>query len=280
MTEPGRRGDAPAADPKTMESTAHRRIAALVEYDGTDYAGWQAQAHARSLQEDVEAAIGFVAGAAAAVTCAGRTDAGVHALGQVIHFDTAAARSPRAWVLGANTRLPPAIALKWAAEVAPDFHARHTAVRRVYRYQIVNSSARSALRRLRSAWIHRPLDLSAMSAAAQVLIGEHDFSAFRSVECQSKSAVRRIEEIKVERREDCVGIEIAANAFLHHMVRNIVGTLLEVQEEPDAPAAMRRVLESRDRRRAGMTAPACGLYLWRVEYPAIHGIPAPEGRFC
>lgn len=282
MTEPGRRGDAPAADAEATEgsSTAHRRIAALVEYDGTDYAGWQTQAHARSLQEDVEAAIGFVAGAPVAVTCAGRTDAGVHAVGQVIHFDTAAARRPRAWVLGANTRLPPAIALKWAAEVAPDFHARHTAVKRVYRYHIVNSSARSALRRLRSAWIHRPLDPSAMRAAAQVLIGEHDFSAFRSVECQSKSATRRIEEIKVERHGDCVDIEIAANAFLHHMVRNIVGTLLEVQEESDAAAAMRRVLESRDRRRAGMTAPACGLYLWRVEYPAIHGIPAPEGRFC
>jgi tRNA pseudouridine38-40 synthase len=261
-------------------SAAHRRIAALVEYDGTDYAGWQSQAHARSLQDEVEAAIGFVAGSSVSVTCAGRTDAGVHALGQVVHFDTPALRSPRAWVLGANTRLPPAIALQWAGEVAPDFHARHSALKRVYRYLILNSSARSALRRLRSAWIHRALDLSAMSAAAQALVGEHDFSAFRSVECQSKSAVRRIETITVERSGDSVCIEIAANAFLHHMVRNIVGTLLEVQEGPDPRAAIRRILESRDRRQAGMTVPACGLYLWRVEYPPVHAIPAPEGRFC
>jgi tRNA pseudouridine38-40 synthase len=259
---------------------ALRRIAALVEYDGTDYAGWQSQAHARSVQEEVESAIGFVAGAAVSVTCAGRTDAGVHAVGQVIHFDTAALRTPRAWVLGANTRLPPAVALQWAGEVAPDFHARHTAVRRVYRYHIVNSSARPALKRLRSAWIHRSLDIEAMNAAARILLGEHDFSAFRSIECQSKSAIRRIERIGIERAGDGVCVEIAANAYLHHMVRNIVGTLLEVQEGPDAPGAMRRILESRDRRSAGMTAPACGLYLWRVDYPAVHAIPALDGRFC
>jgi tRNA pseudouridine38-40 synthase len=258
-------------------SEALRRIAALVEYDGTDYAGWQAQAHARSLQEDVESAIGFVAGAAVSVTCAGRTDAGVHAVGQVIHFDTPALRTPRAWVLGANTRLPSAIALQWAGEVPPDFHARHTALRRVYRYHILNSSARSALRRLRCAWIHRPLDLAAMGRAAQTLVGEHDFSAFRSVECQSKSTVRRIERIAIERAGEAVRIEVAANAYLHHMVRNIVGTLLEVQAEPDAEGAMRRILESRDRRLAGMTAPACGLYLWRVEYPGAYAIPAPSG---
>jgi tRNA pseudouridine38-40 synthase len=254
---------------------APRRIAALVEYDGTDYAGWQSQAHARSLQDDVESALGFVAGVPVSVTCAGRTDAGVHAVGQVIHFDTTASRTPRAWILGANTRLPPAVALQWAGEVASDFHARHTALRRVYRYQIVNSSARSALRHARSAWIHRPLDLAAMNAAAEILVGEHDFSAFRSVECQSKSPVRRIERIVIERAGDAVRIEIAANAYLHHMVRNIVGTLLEVQAQPDAAASMRRILESRDRRRAGMTAPACGLYLWRVEYPDVYAIPAP-----
>jgi tRNA pseudouridine38-40 synthase len=256
---------------------ALRRIAALVEYDGTDYAGWQTQAHARSLQAEVESALGFVAGAPVSVTCAGRTDAGVHALGQVIHFDTTAMRTPRAWVLGANTRLPPAIALQWAGEVAPDFHARHTALRRVYRYHILNSSARSALRRLRSAWIHRPLDLEAMEAAAGTLLGEHDFSAFRSVECQSKSTVRRVERIAIERIGDTVRIEMTANAYLHHMVRNIVGTLLDVQDGPDAAGAMRRILESRDRRLAGMTAPASGLYLWRVDYPETYAIPAPSG---
>jgi tRNA pseudouridine38-40 synthase len=256
-----------------------RRIAALVEYDGSDYAGWQSQAHAKSLQDEVEHALSFVAGAPVAVVCAGRTDAGVHAVGQVIHFDTPAARTPRAWVLGANTRLPPAVALQWAGEVAADFHARHTALRRIYRYHILNSSARSALERLRSAWIHRPLDAEAMHGAAQALIGERDFSAFRSVECQSKTPVRRIESIEVRRDGNCVLLEIAANGYLHHMVRNIVGTLLDVQAAPDPCGAMRRILEGRDRRLAGATAPAAGLYLWRVEYPALHGIPAPDGRF-
>jgi tRNA pseudouridine38-40 synthase len=256
------------------------RIAALLEYDGSDYAGWQSQAHAKSLQDPVEAALGFVAGAPVAVVCAGRTDAGVHAVGQVIHFDTEASRTPRAWVLGANTRLPPDIALQWAGEVAQDFHARHTALRRIYRYHILNSSARSALRRLRAAWIHRSLDVAAMRAAAQALLGEHDFSAFRSVECQSKSPTRRVERISVEPDREGLCIEISANAYLHHMVRNIVGTLLELQGESDPSEAMRRILASRDRRLAGATAPAAGLYLWRVEYPAVHAIPAPAERFC
>lgn len=257
-----------------------RRVAALVEYDGTEYAGWQSQAHAVGLQEAVEQALGFVAGAAVSATCAGRTDAGVHAVGQVIHFDTRATRSARAWVLGANTRLSPAIALKWAGEVSPEFHARHEAVRRVYRYYILNSSARSALQRTRSAWIPRPIDAAAMHQAAQSLIGEHDFSAFRSVECQSKSCRRRVERIDVRRSRDWVQVEIAANAYLHHMVRNIVGTLVDAQREGDPAAHLRRILESRDRRLAGPTAPASGLYLWRVDYPPRFAIPAPEEPFC
>ena len=282
MTDPGRRGDAPADDlrPAAIEPASAGRWAALLEYDGSAYAGWQSQAHAKSLRDKVEAALSFVAGAPVAVVCAGRTDAGVHALGQVIHFDTAARRTPRAWVLGANTRLPPDISLQWAGEVAPDFHARHTALRRIYRYHILNRSARSALAHLRSTWIHRPLDADAMRTAAQVLLGEHDFSAFRSVECQSKSKMRRVERISVVEDRDSLCIEISANAYLHHMVRNIVGTLLEVQSERDPQAAMRRILESRERRLAGPTAPAAGLYLCRVEYPAGYAIPAPNGRFC
>jgi tRNA pseudouridine38-40 synthase len=282
MTDPGRRGDAPAGDPRPapIESGSAPRVAALLEYDGSAYAGWQSQAHAKSLQETVEAALAFVAGARVAAVCAGRTDAGVHALGQVIHFDTTARRTARAWVLGANTRLPPDISLQWAGEVAPDFHARHTALRRIYRYHILNRSARSALAALRATWIHRPLDVDAMRTAAQVLLGEHDFSAFRSVECQSKSSRRRVERISVEQDRESLCIEISANAYLHHMVRNIVGTLLEVQSDRDPQGAMRRVLESRDRRLAGATAPAAGLYLWRVEYPPVHAIPAPNGRFC
>jgi tRNA pseudouridine38-40 synthase len=199
----------------------------------------------------------------------------VHATGQVIHFDTTAERTARAWVLGANTRLSPAIALQWAGEVTMGFHARHTATRRIYRYCILNRSARSALQRSRAAWLHRPLDAAAMHAAAQVLIGEHDFSAFRSVECQSKTPVRRVQRIDVRREGDYLWLEIEANAYLHHMVRNIVGTLVALQGETDPPAAMAQVLEQGERRLAGATAPAAGLYLWRVEYPAVYGIPAP-----
>ena len=181
-----------------------RRVAAIVEYDGSNFAGWQSQPHAPSVQDAVQAALGFVAGHPVIAVCAGRTDTGVHATGQVIHFDTAAVRTPRAWVLGANTKLPPSIALQWAGEVSTGFHARHAAVRRIYRYCILNRSARSALQRTRSAWIHRPLDAGAMHAAAQVLIGEHDFSAVRSAECQSKTPVRRLERIAVERAGDAV----------------------------------------------------------------------------
>ena len=257
-----------------------RRIAAIVEYDGSDYAGWQSQVHAASIQDAVQDAVAFVAGHPVVAICAGRTDAGVHATGQVIHFDTSAERTPRAWVLGANTKLPPAIALQWAGEVSPGFHARHTALRRVYRYYILNCGARPALHRMRTAWIHRALDVQAMHRAAQALLGEHDFSAFRSVECQSKSSVRRVESVLVQRAGDSVWMEIVANAYLHHMVRNIVGTLLEVQREADPFSAMGRILARGERRLAGATAPAAGLYLWRVEYPPTHGIPAPERRFC
>jgi tRNA pseudouridine38-40 synthase len=219
-----------------------------------------------------------VAGHPILAICAGRTDAGVHAVGQVVHFDTHAERTPRAWVLGANTKLAPSIALQWAGEVTGGFHARHKAVRRIYRYAILNRSARSALHRTRAAWIHRPLDATAMQEAAQALIGEHDFSAFRSVECQSPSAIRRVDAIEVTREGDYVWVQISANADLHHMVRNIVGTLMDVQGESDPRAAMARVLAGADRRYAGATAPAAGLYLWRVEYPRDFGIPVPEAQ--
>ncbi len=253
-----------------------RRIAAIVEYDGTDFAGWQSQAHCAAIQDIVERAISFVAGHEVAAICAGRTDSGVHAVGQVIHFDTRADRAPRAWVLGANTRLPPSIALQWAGPVDAGFHARHSAIRRTYRYCILNRSARSALHRERAAWIHRPLDADAMQAAAQVLLGEHDFSAFRSKECQSKSRIRRVLSAQVQRDGDYLWLEITANAYLHHMVRNIVGTLIAVQEAADPAGAMAAILEGGDRRAAGATAPAAGLYLWQVVYAEMHAIPAPD----
>jgi len=261
-------------------SGARRRVAAVVEYDGSAYAGWQFQAHAPSIQEAVQRALRFVAGHAVDVVCAGRTDAGVHAVGQVVHFETPAQRTGRAWVLGANTRLPRSIALQWAGEVDPGFHARYSAIRRTYRYCIVNRSARSALAAARAAWIHRPLDAEAMDRAVQALLGEHDFSAFRAAECQSASAVRRVESARVARDGDCVWIELAANAFLHHMVRNIVGTLLEAQAAADPFAAMAAVLAARNRNAAGMTAPAAGLYLWRVDYPPAFAIPAARAAAC
>ena len=250
-----------------------RRVAALVEYDGTGYAGWQSQAQALSIQDAVEAALSFVAGHRIIAICAGRTDKGVHAVGQVIHFETQSSRTPRAWVLGANTRLPPDIALRWAGEVADTFHARHDAVRREYRYCILNRSERSALQRLRASWVPKRLDVEAMHAAAQALIGEYDFSAFRSVECQSKTPIREVHEISVRREADLVWLIINANAYLHHMVRNIVGTLIEAQLEADPEAFVSQVLKSRDRREAGFTAPPEGLYLWRVQYPDGVGIP-------
>ena len=256
---------------------AGRRVAAVVEYDGTDFAGWQSQDHAPSIQDAVQRALGFVAGHPVEVSCAGRTDSGVHALAQVVHFDTTAVRRSRSWVLGANTRLPPTIALLWAGEVSPEFHARHSAQRREYRYCILNRSARSALQRRHATWIHRAIDLQAMQLAANVLLGRHDFTAFRATECQSKTPVRNIDTLQLSQAGDYIWIRIVANAFLHHMVRNIVGTLLAVQEAADPAAAMRRILEGCDRRLAGMTAPAAGLYLWRVEYAANHAIPAPEG---
>jgi tRNA pseudouridine38-40 synthase len=255
---------------------AHR-VAAIVEYDGTEYAGWQSQIHSASIQDAVQAALSFVAGHPIIAICAGRTDRGVHAVGQVIHFDTTALRTPRAWVLGANTRLSAAIALQWAGEVVADFHARHRASRRVYRYIILNRSERSALHHTRVAWMHRPLDAERMHEAAQVLIGEHDFSAFRSIECQSKTPVRRIDSIEVKRTGDYVFLDFTANAYLHHMVRNIVGTLIESQADSDPKGKMAEVLTGRDRRLAGFTAPPSGLYLWRVVYPPTFGIPSAPG---
>jgi len=253
------------------------RIAIGVEYDGTAYEGWQAQSSGRTLQQLIERALGGVAAEPVTLVCAGRTDAGVHALGQVAHFDTAAQRSGRAWVLGTNSALAADVSVSWARPVAAHFHARYSAEARTYRYLILNRLARSGLCATRAAWIHRSLDHVRMGEAAGALLGEHDFSAFRSAECQARSPVRRMERLTVARHGDWIQIEATANAFLHHMMRNIAGLLIAIGTAEAAPAWAREVLEGRDRRRNAATAPAAGLYLQSVRYPAAFDLPEAPG---
>ncbi|HVP32932.1 MAG TPA: tRNA pseudouridine(38-40) synthase TruA [Steroidobacteraceae bacterium] len=251
------------------------RIAVGIEYDGSAFAGWQSQQSLRTVQGAIERALAAVAAEPVSATCAGRTDAGVHARAQVAHFDTHAERSPRSWILGANSEAPPDVAVLWAQPVPAHFHARYCAAGRVYRYLILNRTARSALSAARAAWVRRPLDAAAMAQAAAQLIGEHDFSAFRSAECQAKSPIRRLTRLAVERHGDWIVIEAVANAFLHHMVRNLAGLLIAVGKGDERPEWARTVLEGRDRTRSAATAPAGGLYLWEVRYPAAFALPPP-----
>jgi len=252
------------------------RIACAVEYDGAGYSGWQRQEHARSVQESVEKALSFVADHPVDVSCAGRTDAGVHATRQVIHFDTAAPRSERSWLLGANANLPDDVRITCVQPVDDGFHARFSARARSYRYVILNSDVPSALLRRRVTWEHRPLDVAAMRRAARCLIGEHDFSSFRAVACQAKSPVRTIHRLALARSGQLVYLDVQANAFLHHMVRNIAGVLISVGRG-DRPAGwVEEVLHHRDRTRGGITAPADGLYLVGVAYPPTFGLAADE----
>lgn len=252
------------------------RFAVGLEYDGSAYAGWQIQASAASIQSVAEQAFGRVADHPIALTCAGRTDAGVHAVGQVAHFDSEAVRTVRAWALGANTHLPGDVCVLWAHEVPGEFHARYAAIARSYRYVILNRGSRPALSRHRVCWVHRPLDAQRMQSAAAHLVGEHDFSAFRAAECQSRTPIRRMDSIVVTRSAEHILIDVTANAFLHHMVRNIAGVLIEIGAGEAEPEWARKVLESRDRAAGGVTAPAGGLYLMRVDYPSAFGLPAPR----
>ncbi len=249
------------------------RIALGVEYDGTDFLGWQRLSHGASVQATLERALTFVADQPVDVVCAGRTDAGVHARCQVVHFDTAVGRSPRAWTLGANSRLPSGLCVRWAQPVGDDFHARFSARARRYRYRILNRPVRAALEARYVAWERLPLDVEAMQAAAQALIGEHDFSAFRTVACQARHPVRDVHAIRVRREDEEVCLEIQANAFLHHMVRNIVGSLLPVGRGERPVAWLGELLAGRDRRVAGPTAPAQGLTFLGPLYPPECGLP-------
>jgi tRNA pseudouridine38-40 synthase len=254
------------------------RIAIGVEYDGTAYSGWQRQQRVPSVQAALERALSRVADHEVQLTAAGRTDAGVHALLQVAHFDTTSSRPGQAWVLGGSAECREDVSILWARQVPDEFHARFSALSRSYLYRIVNRRVRPALDRSRACWIRRPLDADAMHAAAQSLAGEHDFSAFRAAECQSPTPVRRVAGVAVRRDADRVEIAITANAFLHHMVRNVAGTLIAVGVG-DRPAGwVAGLLASRDRTQAGATAPAQGLYLAGVEYDARWGLPcAPPG---
>lgn len=257
------------------------RIALGIEYDGSRYSGWQAQAPGvDSVQSRIDQAASYVAGHAVTVVCAGRTDAGVHATGQVVHFETGAVRDERAWLMGANSRLPDDISVRWAQPVADDFHARYSAFARRYRYLILNEPVRPAILGRHVTWQFRPLDAVRMHAAAQCLVGEHDFSSFRAAGCQSTTPMRFLSEISVRRQGNLVVIDVRANAFLHHMVRNIAGTLLEVGSGRLAPERVAALLAARDRRLAPATAPPYGLYLVQVEYPPHFGIPVqPRGPF-
>lgn len=253
------------------------RIALGVEYDGSAFAGWQSQAHRCTVQDVLEAALGKVAGIAVRTICAGRTDAGVHALAQVVHFDTEVKRPETAWVRGVNANLPATVAVRWAAAVEPEFHARFCAVSRTYRYLLLNRPVRPAILHGRVGWFHAPLDLDAMLVASASLVGEHDFSAFRAAECQARSPFKTIQNISIAREGDVICFQITANAFLHHMVRNLVGSLVFVGKGRHPPDWIAEVLAGRDRSRAAPTFDAAGLYLAGVEYEERWRLPR-EGR--
>ena len=243
------------------------RIAAKIEYDGTDYHGWQWQATLPTVQAAVEQAFSAVANEPIRVVCAGRTDAGVHATGQIIHFDTQAQRSERAWTFGANANLPHDICVRWVKLVDQQFHARFSALSRRYRYQIYNHAIRPAIQWRHVTWQCLPLNVEVMYRAAQQLVGEHDFNAFRAKNCQAKSPVRTIEFLNVSRVDNMIYLDIKANAFLHHMVRNIAGVLIAIGTGKANPDWIQALLLSKNRADGGVTASPKGLYFVAVEYP-------------
>lgn len=252
------------------------KIALCVEYIGTQYCGWQRQRHCGSVQEKVEQALSSIAAHNVDVHCAGRTDTGVHAIGQVVHFATPVIRPNKAWVQGVNTQLPDDIRIRWAQEVGDEFHARFSAIARQYRYVIYNRSVHSAVLNGRVTWVSQFLDEALMNEAAQQLLGEHDFSAFRASACQASHARRELQSISVSRKGHMIFIDIQANAFLHHMVRNIAGTLIEVGKKNQPVAWVKSLLLSQDRTLAAATAPACGLYFVNAMYSENLLIPKVE----
>jgi tRNA pseudouridine38-40 synthase len=255
------------------------RFAIGLEYDGSEFLGWQVQRQEPTAQGCVEKALAAVANHEARVHCAGRTDTGVHAVCQVAHFDTPAERPERAWVLGLNSNLPRGISVLWIRRVDESFHARFSAFSRSYRYLILNRWVRPALESRRMSWCHRPLDADKMNAAAQHLLGEHDFTSFRARACQARHAVREIQHIAVERDGDVVSLEVTANGFLYHMVRNIAGGLMRVGTEERSVDWIKEVLGKMDRNEAAPTAPPEGLYFLGARYPDVYGLPASPPAF-
>jgi tRNA pseudouridine38-40 synthase len=257
-----------------IEKLQGKRIALGIEYDGSRYCGWQMQSHGtRTVQDEIEKALSIVADHPVQVVCAGRTDTGVHATGQVVHFDTDAERKLKAWVMGVNTHLPDDIGVHWSKQVDSGFSARFSANMRSYRYVIQQRAARPALYSHRVTWVYDDLNTRAMHEAAQALLGENDFSSFRSSACQAEHAMRFVKSIEISAESSFVYIDIQANAFLHHMVRNIVGSLLKVGTGERPVSWMAELLALKDRTRAGPTAPARGLYLVAVQYPPEYDLP-------
>lgn len=249
------------------------RIALGLEYDGTGFSGWQSQAGGKTVQDALEAALSAIACVPIRVVCAGRTDAGVHATAQVVHFDTCAERPDTAWVRGGNAHLPHAVAVRWAVPVSMDFHARFAARGRSYRYLLLNRPERPGLLAGKVGWCHRPLDLTPMQTAAACLLGEHDFSSFRASECQAKSPVRTLYRFDIVRQGDLVIFDCCGNAFLHHMVRNLVGALVHVGLGRETPAWFAGLLAARDRRLGAPTFAPDGLYLTGVDYGEQWALP-------
>lgn len=250
------------------------RIALGIEYEGAGYYGWQAQKNnLPTIQAHVEKALAKVANESIALFCAGRTDANVHAKSQVAHFDTKAKRHIDAWIWGTNSYLPANIVIRWAKQVDYHFHARFSAVSRRYRYIIYNHPIRPAIQHTGITWCYYPLDIHKIKIAAQYLLGEQDFSSFRASQCNSKSPMRNVMDFQIERYGDYVIFEIEANAFLHHMVRNIAGVLMKIGAGFQEPTWMKAVLEAKSRRAAAETAPAEGLYLIQIKYPDTYQLP-------
>lgn len=248
------------------------RLALMVEYDGSLYHGWQSQAGLRTVQQAIESSLSKVADDEISVVCAGRTDTGVHATNQVIHFDTNKDRTIRSWIHGANSFLPKDVCVKWGREMPEEFHARFSAISRSYRYVIYNAPIRPGLLRSNVTWQYRQLDHKMMHEASQFLLGEQDFTSFRSVECQSNTPMRNVQHLSVMRKDDFVILDIRANAFLHHMVRNIAGVLIAVGSGRRSVPWVSEVLEAKDRRMGAETAPPYGLYLTEVLYPKEYGV--------